>query len=54
LISRGDKVTKGDPLLILEALKMENVIKGLTDVTIRKINVLVGDNVDKNQILIEL
>ncbi len=38
---------------ILEAMKMENVIKAPTDVTIQKINVLVGDNVEKNQTLIE-
>ena len=53
LVSKGDKVAKGDPLLILEAMKMENVIKAPTDVTIQKINVLVGDNVGKNQTLIE-
>ena len=53
LVSTGDKVAKGDPLLILEAMKMENVIKAPTDVTIQKINVLVGDNVEKNQTLIE-
>ena len=53
LVSKGDKVTKGDALLILEAIKMGNVIKVPTDVTIQKINVLVGDNVDKNQTLIE-
>jgi len=49
LVSKGDKVTKGDPLLILEVMKMENVIKAPADVTIQKINVLVGDNVNKNQ-----
>ena len=53
LVSTGDKVAKGDPLLILEAMKMENVIKAPADVTIQKINVLVGDNVEKNQTLIE-
>ena len=53
LVSKGDKVAKGDPLLILEVMKMENVIKAPADVTIQKINVLVGDNVDKNQTLIE-
>jgi biotin carboxyl carrier protein len=53
LVSKGDKVAKGDPLLILEAMKMENVIKAPADVTIQKINVLVGDNVEKNQTLIE-
>ena len=53
LVSKGDKVTKGDPLLILEVMKMENVIKAPVDVTIQKINVLVGDNVNKNQTLIK-
>ena len=53
LVSKGDKVTKGDPLLILEVMKMENVIKAPGDVTIQKINVLVGDNVNKNQTLIK-
>ena len=53
LVSKGDKVTKGDPLLILEVIKMENVIKAPADVTIQKINVLVGDNVNKNQTLIK-
>ena len=32
---------------------MENVIKAPADVTIQKINVLVGDNVNKNQTLIK-
>ena len=53
LVRKGDKVTKGDPLLILEVMKMENVIKAPGDVTIQKINVLVGDNVNKNQTLIK-
>ena len=53
LVRKGDKVTKGDPLLILEVMKMENVIKAPADVTIQKINVLVGDNVNKNQTLIK-
>ncbi|MAZ41255.1 MAG: hypothetical protein CMB93_00510 [Flammeovirgaceae bacterium] len=53
LVSKGDKVTKGDPLLILEVIKMENVIKAPADVTIQKINVLVGNNVNKNQTLIK-
>ena len=53
LVSKGDKVTKGDPLLILEVMKMENVIKAPADVTIQKINVLVGNNVNKNQTLIK-
>lgn len=48
----GDEVAKGDPLLILEAMKMENVIKSPTSGTIQNINVDVGQSVEKNQSLI--
>jgi biotin carboxyl carrier protein len=50
----GDKVKKGDNLLILEAMKMENIIKCPADVTIKRIRVKSGDKVEKGQILIEL
>jgi biotin carboxyl carrier protein len=46
-------VKKGDPLLILEAMKMENVIKAQMDGKIKKINVKVGDTVEKGVMLID-
>jgi biotin carboxyl carrier protein len=51
-ISEGDVVKKGDPVLVLEAMKMENSIKSPTDGTIKKINVKKGVAVEKNQVLI--
>ncbi len=48
----GDEVKKGDALLILEAMKMENVIKSPTDGIIKHINIVEKQAVDKNQILI--
>ena len=48
----GDEVSKGDTLLILEAMKMENVIKSSGSGTINSILVKEGDNVEKNQSLI--
>lgn len=54
IAKEGDKLSKGDGLLILEAMKMENVIKAEADCTIRKILISKLDNVEKNQILIEL
>ncbi|MFT5336697.1 MAG: biotin carboxyl carrier protein [Sphingobacteriales bacterium] len=48
----GDTVAKGDPVLILEAMKMENVLKSPTDGVIKSIIVKSGDAVEKNQILI--
>ncbi len=48
----GDVVKKGDPLLVLEAMKMENIIKSTTDGIVKKINVTKGLAVEKNQVLI--
>src|ERR1035437_3214637 len=51
-VSEGDTVKKGDPILVLEAMKMENIIKSPTDGVIKKINVKKGLAVEKNQVLI--
>ncbi|MCU0382992.1 MAG: acetyl-CoA carboxylase biotin carboxyl carrier protein subunit [Cyclobacteriaceae bacterium] len=52
-IKEGDAVKAGDQLLILEAMKMENILKSPGDGVIKKIKVKKGDSVEKNQILIE-
>lgn len=49
----GSAVKKGDPLIILEAMKMENILKSPVDATIKKISVEKGKSVEKNQVLIE-
>lgn len=48
----GQEVKKGDALLILEAMKMENVIKSPTDGVIKSIAVKTGQAVEKNQLLL--
>ncbi|MCX2431865.1 acetyl-CoA carboxylase biotin carboxyl carrier protein subunit [Pedobacter sp. GR22-10] len=53
LVNAGDEVKKGDNLLILEAMKMENILKSTTDGTVSKVLVKQGDKVEKNQILIQ-
>ncbi len=53
MVNEGDKVITGDKLLILEAMKMENVIKSPGDGVIKKIYVEQGLAVEKNQLLIE-
>ncbi len=53
LKSQGDIVEKGDSLLILEAMKMENVIKAAGAGTIKSINVSVNDKVEKGQVMVE-
>ena len=51
-VKEGDEVKKGDPVLVLEAMKMENVIKAPADVTVSKIVASKGDAVEKNQTII--
>ena len=51
-VSVGQEVKQGEPLLILEAMKMENVLKASHDVTVAEINIKQGDTVDKGQVLL--
>ena len=53
LVKDGDEVKKGDNLLVLEAMKMENIIKSPADVTIKSIKIKPSDKVEKNQVLIQ-
>ena len=52
LKSPGEKIVKGEGLLVLEAMKMENVLKASADSVISNVIVQEGDAVEKNQILI--
>ena len=51
-VTEGQEVKKGDTLLILEAMKMENIIKSPGDGTVKSIKVRQGDSVEKNSVLI--
>ncbi len=53
MVNSGDAVEKDQPLLILEAMKMENVLKAPADATIQTIKVDKQHTVDKNQVLVE-
>ena len=54
VVKEGDSIAKGDAILILEAMKMENVLKAENDCVIKKILIASSENVEKNQILVEL
>ena len=52
-VSVGQEVKENDPLLILEAMKMENCFLSPRDGVIKSIMVEKGNAVDKGQLLIE-
>lgn len=54
LVEPGQQINKGDGLLILEAMKMENVLKAAADAVVKTINVQERTAVEKGAILIEL
>ena len=51
-VTEGQEIKKGDSILILEAMKMENVIKAQGDATVKSILVKEKQTVEKNQVLV--
>ena len=51
-VKEGQKVKNGDQILIIEAMKMENILKSEKDCTVEKILVKPGDSVSTDEILI--
>ena len=49
----GQAVLKGDPLLVLEAMKMENILKAPADGTVSNLKIALRDNVQKGQVLVQ-
>ncbi|MFC2111331.1 biotin/lipoyl-containing protein [Bacteroidota bacterium] len=49
--SVGDKVVKGDTIIIIESMKMETSITATKDAIVKKINVNLGDMVEGNTVL---
>ena len=50
-VKEGDEVKKGDALVVLQAMKMENILKSPADAGIKKIYIKKDDTIEKNQIL---
>jgi biotin carboxyl carrier protein len=53
-VEKGDKVIKGQTLLVVEAMKMENYITAPADGVVEEINVKVGEMVNSSVSLISL
>lgn len=52
-VSVGQKVKKGDALITLEAMKMENTLQAQNDGVIKAVHIREGDTVAKKQLLVE-
>lgn len=51
-VKEGEEVKKGDALVVLQAMKMENILKSPADAIIKKIHIKKDGTVEKNQLLI--
>ncbi len=54
LVKEGQMVKQGEPLVILEAMKMENEFKATVDGIVKAIKVKEGETVEANSVLVEL
>ena len=54
LVAEGDEVEEGEPIAILEAMKMENELKAPAAGIVVTIAVSKNDNVEKNQTILEI
>jgi 3-methylcrotonyl-CoA carboxylase alpha subunit len=53
-VSAGQRVVKGEELLVVEAMKMENALRAPRDGLVRAVNVSAGDTVAPGRALVEL
>ena len=54
MVKPGDAIEEGTPLLVLSAMKMENVILAEGEGVIKSVEIKKDDAVDKGQVLIEM
>ena len=53
LTEAGARVSRGRPLIVLEAMKMEHTLKAPEDGTVRQVRYAVGDLIEEGVELIE-
>ena len=51
MVKEGDTIKTGDALLVLEAMKMENIIKATGEGVVKKVVAQIKQAVEKNQVL---
>jgi pyruvate carboxylase subunit B len=54
MVKVGDKLKAGDPVLVIEAMKMENEVPAPVAGTVKAVNVAKGDSVNPDEALVEI
>ena len=52
-VTEGQDIKAGDPLAVVEAMKMENVLRAERDATVKKINARPGDSLAVDAVIME-
>ncbi len=53
-VAEGDKVEAGQPLAVVEAMKMENILRAEKSATVKKVNAKAGDSLAVDAVILEL
>ena len=53
-VKEGDKVEAGQPLAVVEAMKMENILRAEKTATVKKVNAAAGESLAVDAIILEL
>lgn len=54
MVEPGQTVKEGEPVCVLEAMKMENELHATQSGTVKAVHVRPGDDVEKDQVLVEI
>lgn len=54
MVEPGQTVKEGEPVCVLEAMKMENELHATQSGTVKAVRVRPGDDVEKDQVLVEI
>ena len=53
-VAAGDKVEAGQPLAVVEAMKMENILRAVKSATIARVDAAVGDSLAVDAVILEM
>ncbi|VVT05937.1 conserved hypothetical protein [Sphingomonas sp. EC-HK361] len=53
-VSEGDKVEAGQPLAVVEAMKMENILRAEKSAVVKSLSAKAGDSLSVDQVILEL